>query len=504
MANTVAAVNDFSGGMIGDDRAHTTNTFSVLKNFDVFSRKQRITPFNDTTNADGASTTNEITDFINYTGGVGSLFGLGNDGTHVQVLVKDSNTSGTHWSTFASSTGSAGLPVAGVFFQYGNLAYGTTGGGVMWKCDLSGGGFTNTDTTLSSAVTCNAITHSKDGIAYIGHGSVLAKNVAGSWADNILPSIPSKYTIACLAEFNDQLAIGCNGTDGHAVVYLWDKQTSLTGTANSCLDWGFGTIKTLQQVEEYLVGVSLVGASGLYPKMVFRKFLSGAGGVVFNELFASSTVGLQVVPTSQKISNRMYFAGGITIDGVLHNGIFGIARPPNKTEFVVWIDRLPNNDTAIAASSLQGFIYVNDYVFISYLDGTYQMRFTNSNGTAYSATSLCETTWNPNMAIKDRTKNKQLKVVAISTVPIGINGGQIVVDYKVTGDVANDAPVWITIGTVTTVGSVTSEFANDANGSKFTAGREYKFRIKCGAGSGISYVEPTELKYSYEVLDSLI
>lgn len=496
--NTVVSLNDASGGMVGDDRSVTTNVASLIKNVDPISRKHRVTPYFDVQNGDASSATNLITDFLNY--GASSLattlFGLGQASSNVQVFNKNALASGNAWSTFANSTGGAGgVPQPGVFAVYHGSAYGGhVADGTIWRCQLNGAGFTNADTTLGAAPTAQAIVHSKDDCLYMGANNVLARNNVGSWTTAAL-TLPTGTVISCLSEFNDFLAIGCNLPSGKSIVYLWDRNSSLT-TTSANLDWGFGSLQTLQQVEEYLVGVSTTSSAGLYPKMVFRRYISGAGGQVFNELFASSATGLQVVGNSMKVGNRMYFMGGITIDGTLHNGIFAIQRPTLTGDFSVWIDRLPNNDTG-TSSAMGGFTIVNDYVYLSYASGT-TMRYTNSGTTAYSATSYWETVWNPSMQEKDKTKNKTLKVIALTTLPISANGGNIAVDYKV------DGGNWITVYTQTTVGSVTTELTKDATGTSFTSGREYKFRVKPGGASSVGLVEVTEFKYSYEILDSLI
>lgn len=497
---TTVLVNDFSNGMVGDERSTSTNVFSVIKHCDPVSRGHRLTPYNNTATGNSSASTHKISDFIYYTGsgaiGTG-LYGLGYDGTNVQLYSKDTQLSATSttWSTFANSVGSAsGQGIPGVFVQYKGSAYGSHSDGTVWKCQLNGGGFSNNDLGMTNAASANGLVHSVDDCLYMPSKNLIYRKLnTTTWDSGVVLTLPSNFVISCLSEFNNYLAIAGTTIDGKATVYLWDRQKIV---ADQAIDWGFGSLKTIQQVEEYLVGVSIVGASavlgGIYPKMQFRSYISGAGSQVFNEIFASSPTGLQVEQNSMRLANRMYFAGGITIDGVLNNGIFAIQRPTGSTRFSVWIDKLPNNDTATVFTT-PGFIYVSDLVYVAYFDSTWALNMTdNQTATRYNSTATAETTINPNMKLEDRSKMKELKQVSLTNVPITSDGGQVVLQYKV------DGSAWATVITQTTVGAMNANQTPNTQSSINTEGREFKFRINIGGVPSVGLVEPIELKYSYE------
>jgi hypothetical protein len=501
--NTVVSITEFDGGMDTDDRGTQQNISTVLKHFDPLARKHRLSPYNSSVSADSQASAHQITNFLYYSGGVASgLFGLGQASaiSNIVTLYVKGTTSGdlianSAWNTFANSSGTAAAPSALMFTQYKGYAYGgVVASGAIWKCALVGGSFTDADITLSGSPTANGVVHSKDDCLYVASANNIYRKNDATWDNSGSPVLvlPTRCVVVSMCEFNDYLAIGCTVIGGNNVVYFWDRNSSLT-TISASIDWGTGTLKTIKQVDEELVGISTIGT--LYPMMIFRSYISGAGATIFKDLEAASAVGLDVRSISRKVNNRLQFAGGINIEGILYQGIWGVAKPEGSNQYSVWLDRLPNNNTALSNNSLLDFIYINDYCFITYQDGAYGMTFTDGSYTGaagFTATSIYETLINHNTPLKDRTKHKSLKAVALSTVPL-LTGQQAVLKYKV------DGGAWTTISTATAVGNVTTESFKDASGTSFTSGREYKFRVESTGGAEI-----TEVKYSYEVMESLL
>lgn len=490
----------FVGGMTTDIRDETA-VAKLIKHFDILTRPRSLTPYHSQIAADGASATNRITDAL--IGQSSIIYAGGNDTVTGNIKIWEKGYTGSTWiaATGGVSTGSRQM-VPGVFVNYHNAIYGGTTGGEIWKYDTNGSSFTNASTSLSSGVCqsyANGVVHSKDDVLYIPYVSsagipTIASNNNGSWTTVAL-SLPSRYVITSLCEYGNYLAIACAPVNtGKSVVYLWDRDSTLN-TVAEVIDFGAGNIQIIEQIEGEIIGISIRtdAASSLGSRVVFRSY-SGGVATVFRELLASSTTGLQLYYGQKYNANRLYFLAGIEIDSVLHNGIWGVGKN-SLGRWIVWFDRLPNNDTAIAASSLTGFFMTGDYTLISYNDGGYQLTQTSTTATAYAGSSIIETVINPSITgtiETERSAQKQLMAIAVAYDPIP-TGGQAILKYKV------DGSSWTNVFTETTVGKVVTEAVCDATGTKFTAGREYQFRIESSGGVII-----TEPKWKYEVLKTLI
>lgn len=515
-------IDNFSGGMTADIRDESSGVVKLAKHFDILSRPKTLTPYHSQITADAANDTQRIKNFLYYQG---ILWGLGGaDSNPFGTIYKKTDLTSATWTATTNNVISHRL-INNVFVEYHDFFYGLQGGaapGKVWKYDPTGVAVINEDAATGAISTtanltdriANGVVHSKDDVLYLACNNVIAKNNNGSWTNAAL-TLPSKYYISAMCEYGNYLAIGCSPYNpGRSVVYLWDRDSSVT-TLSESIDWGVGSLQVLEQVEGELIGVSVRSdvLSNLQNRLVLRRY-SGGTPTVFKELIASSSTGLQLLYGQKFNANRLYFLAGIEIDSVLHQGIWGVGKDA-QGRWIVWFDTLPNNDTAITTNGLAGFTKIGDYACISYCSnpigqnnylggnnlfgagyGTgYSLTMTSSTSTAYAGSSLIETVINPGItgaAENDRTANKQLQIVALSYDPIP-TGGQAILKYKV------DGGAWTTIFTETTVGRVVTEDAFDATSTAFTSGREYQFRIESTGG-----VQPTALKYKYEILQTLI
>lgn len=488
------SLNRFEGGITADARDETPGVVKMVKHFDILTRPKSLTPFHSQVTGDSVPTTHQFTDFLYYNSNV---YAAGIDGSTGKITVHyKSDFTSTTWNSFANNAGTTGNPIRGVFIEYHGKAYGFYDTGLVWVDDLAGGAWnesgTGTSTTISSSATVGSIAacvHSKDDCLYMATKNVIGRNNNGTWNAAAL-TLPTRYVITAMCEYGNYLAIACKPIySGKSVVYLWDRDSSLN-TVSEVIDWGFGNIQVLEQVDGELIGISLrqdplslgVGNN----RIIFRHYVSGAGAVTFKELLGSSATGLQLLTGQKFNANRLYFLAGITIDSVLHNGVWGLGKN-QYGRWVVWFDKLPNNDTAIAGSSLVGFFVIGDFTFIAYNDSGYKLTQTTNNISVYTGSSLIETVVNPLMPLVDQTKNKQVTGLAVSCEPIP-SGGQIVAKYKV------DGGSWTTVFTETTTGRVTSE-----KNFSSVLGREFEFRVESTGGVVI-----TEIKYMYENRKTLL
>jgi len=496
-------LENFAGGMTPDIRDDGNGVVKLIKHFDVLTRPNTITPYHSQVTGDAAASVNRIQDMLYFPSQL--FYGVGvNSSSGKLTVYKNSSYTSSTWSALtngASTTITSHLN--GVFVEYHGFGYGINqSNSTIWKVDLTGAtAFVDVAASLGFLAfnPPNGLVHSQDDVLYFGAGNVITSNNNGSWTQSAL-TLPSKYRITSLCEWGKYLAIGCStnkfGTIGQpgigsSVIYLWDRDATLN-TVSEVIDLGSGEVMNLEQVEGEIIAVILRqdAYSALASKMVFKRY-SGGVATTFKELLASSLTGF-TIGHSQRQNQRMYFHAGIEIDGVLHQGIWCVGKNP-QGKWIVWFDRLPNNDTVLSANSLLGFMAVGDMIYITYNDGGYVMTKTDSVANSYTGTSIIETVINPGIDGKlnaERTANKSLKVVALAYAPIP-TGGQITFKWKV------DNGSWNTARTETTIGRIVSEITQTE--ASFSSGREYQFRIESTGG-----VMPTALKYEYEVLKSII
>lgn len=488
-------VEDVAAGMTADIRDEAPGVTKLAKHFDLITRPKTLTPYHSQITGDGSASLDQITDLFYSNSGL--MFGAGvNSGSPARTRVYSNNSfTSASWTNLINGVSASGDMVKGTFVEYHGFGYGFNSNSTVWKVDLSdatpwsddaaGGALTGVPNGVQGLV------HSKDDILYMATANRISLNNNGAWTKNALV-LPDRYTITCLAEYGNYLAIGCDTTiAGNSIVYLWDRDTSLN-TITENIDWGNGQLRVLQQVEGELLGVSIRQDvnTNLASRLEVRRYF-GSTADVFATILASTSVGLQLLQNGQKQNERMYFAAGITIDGVLHNGVWCVGKS-EKGHWAVWCDRLPNNDTAIAANSLQGFFIIGDFVYISYNDSGFNLTMTSSVATAYAGSSIIETVINPDMPVIDKKSMKQLQAVQVSYDALP-TAGQVILKYKV------DGGSFITVFTETADGEVATETGVDATGTSFTSGRDYQFRIECTGGANFC-----GFKYKYEALKTII
>ena len=480
----------FDEGMVNDQRETRSGVCTLSKHFDILTRPHRLTPYRSHEDGSSGGDTDKITQVIYYNA---KAFGLGVvTGTSRVKVFEKSDLSNSTWSATTNGADAGGAREESVFVEYKGYGYGWAAGNRVWKADLSGSAaFTGTERSISYTTVAQPLVHSKDDILYMPYDNKIARNNAGTWTDAAL-TLPTNVIITSISEYGNFVAIGTRSANGtKSRVYLWNRDSSLT-TLSESIDWGVGDLYVLEEIEGYLIGISVVGNSttALTPKIVFRNYSGGSGSQVFKELQASSAA--VTLAFKQKVNNRLYFLLSITIDGTLHQGVWMVSRSSPTQPFAVAFDRLPNNDTALSSGVLKGFALIGDYMFISYVTGgAYAMSKTDDQAN-YTATSIYETTINPDMDEADLTLKKQVVLASLSYVPLPANG-QAVLKHKI------DGGAFATVFTETTDSQITTEKKMLASGAAFPIGREIVFRIESTGGAEI-----TELKYQYTTIKSLV
>lgn len=369
--------------------------------------------------------------------------------------------------------------------------------------------------TLSYTNICQGFVHPKDDCLYFGYDNKIAVNNNGTWTDVAL-TLPAYYRVTSLTNYGNYLAIACtpsvNGTDGsgaggrQAVVYLWDRDTSLT-TVSEAINWGMGKLQVINNLDGYLVGISDTEGSSnavLDFDSISIKMYSGGVPVQVKEIATikqtSTAPDASINPRVNFIyKNRLYFSCNIMSGSTSpsYYGLWSFGKSKISNGYAVTLERVAttdNSETGVLAAAIIG-----DEVSMCYnTEGT--LSFTNtavSAGDQWTATSVYESVINPSMEGRlyrlDKIQQKQLLTFACHYLPLPTTG-QVVAKYRV------DGSAWATIFTETTDGSVVTEMTFDATGGRLgLVGRNFEFRLE-----STGFAQIVGYSYKYEVNDSNI
>lgn len=501
-----AIVNTFDGGMTNDPRDRAANVARISKHVDNDNRPHLITPYpdNDFSNTDPNTAADfdsfRIQQFI-YTNS--KFYGLGVENGTTKPQIFSKSAIGNAWASETTWASAASLGTTIPFFiLYQNYLWTQDGaaGSRSW-CkygDITGSPSATRGIHSNENVT-SPIVHPKDDIMYFGYGAgtgtqnLIGKNNSAAFTDSVL-TFPVGSVVASLTDYGIYLAIAVNNPDNSTVIYLWDRDTSLT-TLSEKIDNGTGTIKWIDMVGGTLVSCSVLQpttALSVNPTVVF-KYYDGAKMVEFQRFTTTlATISL----FRQRFNSTVYFLAEMTINSVSMKGVWKVVKKPNG-RFMVSFDRLPRIDDDVTAGGLFGFLRTGDYFHIACLNKQDSDKYIVTKTTStYTTTAVYRTPINPDMPEGDRTKKKQLTQVAFSCDPLA-SGEAVQVYYRV------DGGSWIGAAFLNTVGEVTAEYSSAISVTggvvtgigEYTAGREFEFSIEPSGGAKVS-----ELKYSYTIL----
>lgn len=500
------------GGMVNDPRDTKANAVRVLSNFDALSNRKRLTPYRDSESGDSGAATSKKQAF-----GIGlwtpgpdyRLFGLGVQSglSLAEVNMKKLETTGagngdladSTWLAPAHNQSASGAASFDLFVYYKTTGkfYGAKGGNKIWA--FTPNGSTNWDDDIISTNggsppsythIAQGLVHSKDDILYIPYDNKIMKNDSASWT---IPAItlPSRLYITSISEYGNFISIVCaplSGVGG-SVNYLWDRQATLT-TLSETIDLGEGNVMIAEQIEGILVTISISNdLTRFQSRITFREYSTSQGAIEFASLISDSNASI-LLKAKQKANNRLYFILSVTLNGSVREGVFSIGR--NRAgQFCIFHEHTPNNDTAISNGTLNGFIVIGDFVFISYQSGgSFALSKTKSTA-AYTATAILETVINPGMPDEYKQLTKKLVSVGATYAPLPANGA-VAVKQRINGG------SFATVFTESTDGVVrTQPVIPFVNGAAPSDGEEIEFRMESTGGAEI-----TGLIYTFETLSS--
>lgn len=492
-----------TGGMTNDPRDTRPGVCRVCTNFDINTDERRAIPYYDSEDGDANAATSQKQNFCVAlrTGTTYSLYALGvvSGQNFAEINYKDLTTGAAHdlddnaWQAPSNNASAASATNFELFVYYKKvgLIFGAKAGTNIWAFSPSGSAFAENSHSLAYTNIAQGLVHSQDDILYVPYDNKIAKNDNGSWTDAAL-TIPSEFYIASICEYGANLAIAAAPLSGvgKSRVYIWDRSTTLTTIAAN-IDWGQGVIKVLEELEGYLIGISVVSDSTRVTKRVVLKQYIGAAGARKITQFSASSGTTTLFIAKQKIDNRVFFMMNCTINGAIREGVWSIGHQGGG-RFAVAHERTPNNDTALGNGILKNFFSVGDYLFISYTNNATANALSKTNDSAaYTATAIIETVINPNMPPEDRHKKKILISTGATYDPLPA-AASIVVKGKVNG-----ASSYTSIFTETTDNTIKTEPVQvPSAGTYLDTGEEFEFQLN-DTGGGV----PTAIIYKYEVME---
>ncbi|MEK9207384.1 MAG: hypothetical protein AAB922_02815, partial [Patescibacteria group bacterium] len=261
---TTILISDFSGGIADDTLQARANEFALTKNFDIFSKKNRLIPYRDMEAEAGTITAFKIGSVALLTDSAGAqnLYALGetSDANAYPQFLEKSVDMVT--GTFAESTtgaGAVGAVVAASMFPYKNKLYGlnldTTVKLISY--DPATNTYTaavgNTAKTTSNGIYPKMFRHPLDDILYIGVGNQVSK-YDGTTFTAAAYTAPIGMVITSLTDYGVYLAIALAPIDqsGKSYVALWNRDTSSNYVEP--VDFGEGSLMVLENVGGTLVG----------------------------------------------------------------------------------------------------------------------------------------------------------------------------------------------------------------------------------------------------------
>src|SRR3990167_3503304 len=419
--------------------------------------------------------------------------------TRAKIFIK-STAAGGSWDEATTGEDSNTGMNENLFVFYKNKIFGARNGSHIWQFEIS----SNTFTTAHQAVTYTQIfqglVHSKDDILYVpyynGTASYIASYNDSSWNLTAL-TLPTSMIPVCISEYGNYLAIACkqkNIQSGPSVVYLWDRDSSLS-TLSESINWGPESLEMIEEIDGALVGVSVFANTSTEtittrPKIVFKVYAGGSPRAQqFLEIpLTSSTVNANQLPTvnltngvamvKQKENNRVLFNLSCEINSVQYDAIWAIARLADGS-LSVSIDRLMNNDTALTSNLVEpkGFFKFGDYMVVGFEDnGTYVANMTINAATFTAQTSVYES-----LVFGESYLKFKLKSAGVMTEPL-LAAGQVVLKYKIDAETS-----FTTIFTHTTDDSLFHEAINiESSGNALPEFRELTLRIESTGGAVVT------------------
>lgn len=514
----VLKINKFSGGLAEDVREKRTDSFANAKNFDVFNN-DFLKPYRDTETESLSSGTIDafkITDAVVNTSSNSTsqknIFFLGRAGSadeNAKLFEKSTQLGAT--DDASSITSNIGVTTNGedttnnvipnTLVSYNKrlffLATDASANIYLRSYDRNTTTLSNIGTiadyplNVSGTVIPRPFVHPKSGKMYILAGGKISSYdpINGLISDPILIPNATEVVATSMCDYGGYLAIAIapKNQGNPSKVILWDMTSS---TINDNVDFGEGALMVVENLGGIIIGLSADSTGGsspfsVSPRVVMRGYSGGTSQIL--KSFNSTSV--QLKNFKQKINDKLFFVGKITVQGVETFQVFVCGKNKSGSWFLS-PDRLINGDTAVG--DILGFNIIGDYMWAGYRTSSVNYLVRTNDAATFTTTSIYESLINHGMAEEDRGKKKQLKAVSVAKTS---TTGQLVLKYRVDSQSSGD---WVTVMTLS-AGDKLNRKEHRTPAGPFNSGYEYQFRVESTSGA-----EVTEIKYEYEVYKEVI
>jgi len=497
-------INNFSGGISEDKRANSPTKYAITKHFDTFTYPHKIIPYYQT-KADETKDYN-IVNFLYaqfVTGGqtVYRLYGLGavSGTTKPQVFVYDIDTSYTGgWQALADAKSKSTVFVRNteIFFYYKRYIY-MSAPSVLMRFDTTLSVDFNNSYQVTNDMTAAPVHHTGDDCAYFFGGNVVYRLNNTSW-DGIVLTLPDNMNIYAACAYGNYLAIACTelGNNPKSVVYLWDRDSSLT-TLTERIDFGFGKIVHLASLQNKLtavMGTPAAQGTSLYDAKVVIKQSVGTISTAVSEIKTDSYSASDIfyLPSVRFVEDdKLYFVAQVPFDGDSRGGVWAVDANGRISLELVEGEAITGEDTSTEKISYQGIYKTGNVWWIAHSGDGSVNRLDDQRGYSATRASIYESLI---FNHQDTSLTKKLLVAGVMTESLS-TAGQIVLKYRKDEDISGGS--WTTIFTHTTDNSLYHEAINiESTGVTLPEFREIQFRIESTGGAVI-----TGLKFKYEIID---
>lgn len=494
--STTISINSFAGGVSDSTREDNDSKFQITRHFDIFTDPSRLTPYRslEADTHDGSTSTGMkaylVQDYV-YASASAKLFGLGQTGAGLTKIVFKSDATQGNWTLPASSEGN-GAVKNGCLIEYKDYLWGFQGTNQIFKYGLLSGtpSITNSASTTGATITSVAQGLVFEDYLYLPYNNRIWRATdATTFSDNYL-TLPTNFKITSLTAYGKYIAIAVapvSSFNGVSKVLLWDGTST---EIQESIDWGEGELRILETIEGMLVGVTdryLNSATGAGRGSMIVQIYQGGAPQVVKEVFTQALTG-KSIPLSKAVkNNRVFWAAKIMTNSAgteYREGVWSFGRKNVNYPFALSLDIVDEN---INTSGIQAFGMAGNFFFLTHSnDGS--LDKTNDTS-AYTFTSVYESQV---MNFGDVDSDKTLLSLKVSFRRLA-SGESLTAKYRVDG-----ASAWTTIGTYSTVDTLSKTFLNiESTGLAFASGREYEVRLESTGG-----LEITGLKMNARINDN--
>lgn len=479
----------------------------VSKNLDIFRSPSRLF----STVAMLADTTGQFNVGNILAGSDGKIYGLGTvDATTLTQDIFFKAAPNTNWAQIHANKLRSGQTIDyRGFSEYKAYFYAFNQGQYLGKYDRAG--VASADVTfinLGAFTNCaQPIVHPKDDCLYIPHDNKITR-LNDATNNGVVLTLPSTLKITALSWYGNYLAIACsqitNGGLGNAalrsVVYLWDRDSSLT-TLSESIEWGSGEISIMNNIDGVLMTVGNSAGTATYAvdknSLQIKAYAGGQVQLVKEFFTTKQTTTKPSVTVNSRVDfvyqGKWYFSadivGGSTSPEI--KGLWALSKSKTTGAYSVCIENLSGLSVLAAASVGDFFVTVDTAV------GTTKKSNIPDGDTpslTYN-TGTYESVINPNMPLGHYLQKKQLISVAVNFLAL-TTGQQVGISYRVDSELES---AWTSIVTATTVGDISLVMNSLSDGTQFTLGRNYEFKLTTAGGA---VIHPST--YKYELLETNI